>query len=349
MNIPFLKNRVSGNEKAFLARQLATMISSGLTIDRAIAILGNQTTNTYLKEVLKQIDTDLEAGLPFSTAMAKHPKVFNRVFVNVVIAGEAVGKVAEVLSEMAERLEKDQELGSKLRAALYYPVFIFVAMIVVGILVVARVVPQLETLFTEAKVALPWTTQLLISVSHFLEGFWWLAILGIIGLIVAFRLAIATPKGKEFSDGIALKLPVALVKDMYMARFTRTLSLLLQSGTPIIESLAITGEVMNNRYYSTILVEAKDEISRGIPLSVPLSKSPLFPIVVPQMIAVGEQSGRLDQVLNTMANYYEEEANTKIRALSSLFEPAMILVIGIAVAFIVFSVFMPIYQIAQFS
>ncbi len=348
MHLPFLPNRISTAERAFVARQLATMLTSGLPIDRAVAILANQIGNRYLVTVFKQIETDLEAGLAFSATIVKHPKVFNRVFVNVIIAGEAVGKVAEVLQEMAGRLEKEQEFSAKIKGALYYPIFILVAMTVIGIILMVKVVPEFRSVFEEADVTLPLMTQLLISISEFLAHQWWLALI-FFGLIVTvIRLYLKTEKGKLMLDYLAIRFPTGLGKDLYMARFSRTLGLLSSSGTPIIEALSITAEVINNRHYSRVLETARDEVARGIPLSVPLSKSAIFPLIVPQMVLVGEQTGRFDQVLGSLAEYYEEETSTKLKALSSLFEPVMIVIVGLGVAFMVFSIFIPLYTIARF-
>lgn len=349
MNIPFLSNRVSGNQRAFLARQLATMLSSGLPIDRAVAVLGNQTRNEYLAQVLSQIGSDLEAGLPFSGTIAKHPKVFSKVFVNVVIAGEAVGKLAEVLEEMASRLEEEQQFSSRIKGALYYPGFILFAMAVIGGILMVNVIPQLQTVFDEAAVELPWSTRLLISISTFLSEQWYIAILILVLLMIGLVYFLRSKTGKDLVDSLALKLPTGIARDLYMARFTRTLSLLVKSGTPIIEALAITAEVINNHLYADFLKATSDEVSRGVPLSVPISRNPLFPLIVPQMILVGEQTGRMDQVLESLADYFEQETNSKIKSMSSLFEPMMIVIVGLGVAFMVFAIFIPIYSIAQFG
>jgi len=349
MNIPFLKNRVTGSERAFLARQLATMLSSGLPIDRAVAVLANQTHNPYLASVLGQVGTDLEAGLPFSGAIAKYPRVFSRVFVNVIIAGEAVGKLAQVLEEMAKRLEDEQEFTGKIKGALYYPLFVLGAMILIGGVLIVYVIPQLKLVFEEAGVVLPLTTRVLIAISDFLASQWWLAILLIIGVMIGIRYYLRTSIGRRMMDSLVLRLPTGMARDIYMARFSRTLALLVKSGTPIIEALSITAEVINNQLYAETLQAARDEIARGVPMSVPLSRSVLFPIIIPQMILVGEQTGRMDQVLESLADYFEQESNTKLKSLSSLFEPVMIVIVGLGVAFMVFSIFIPIYSIAQFQ
>lgn len=344
----FFKNRVTAADKAFVARQLATMLASGLPIDRSVAVLANQFSNGYLGEVFHQIETDLEAGLSFSSAIMKHPRVFNKVFVNVVMAGEAVGKVAEVLEELAGRLEKDQEFSSKLQAAMYYPAFLFVAMIAITIVLMVKVIPQFKSVFAEANVPLPLVTNILITMSTFMAQRWYIVVLAVVVVVLAVRAYLSTKKGQQLLDYLAIYFPTGIIKYLYMSRFTRTLALLVQSGTPIIEALSITAEVVNNGLYQAVILNAKDDVARGIPLSTPLSKSQLFPVIVPQMILVGEQTGRLDQVLNSLADYFEEETDTRIKAVSSLFEPIVIVFVGLGVAFIVFAIFLPIYSIARF-
>ena len=344
---PF-KNRISVAERAFVARQLATMLTSGLAIDRAVVILAHQVGNMYLANLFAQISKDLEAGLAFSTAAGKYPRLFNHVYLNVIIAGESVGKLADVLQEVASRLERENEFTSRIRAALYYPIFILVAMVLIGIILMITVVPEFKSVFSEANIPLPLTTTILIAVSDFLSKEWHLTILGFVGIIFAIQFYLRSSQGRYLIDFLALRIPTGIAKDVYMARFARTLALLTRSGTPIIEALSITAEVINNRFYAEVLGEARDEISRGIPLSVPLSKNPIFPVIVPQMILVGEQTGKMDDVLTNLADYYEEETSNKIKALQSLFEPAILILVGLAVAYMVFAIFIPLYSITRF-
>lgn len=341
-------NRVKVAERAFVARQLATMLVSGLAIDRAVAILAHQVGNHHLAQVFEQISKDLESGLSFSTAVGKYPQLFNRVYLNVIIAGESVGKLADVLQEVATRLERESEFTSRIRSALYYPIFILVAMVLIGIILMITVVPQFKQIFSEANIPLPFQTRLLIVVSDFLAAQWLLTIISLIALIFASQYYLRSPQGKYLLDFFALRIPTGIGKDVYMSRFTRTLALLTRSGTPIIEALTITAEVMNNRFYALILSAARNEIARGIPLSVPISKSAIFPVIVPQMILVGEQTGKMDDVLTNLADYYEEETTNKIKALQSLFEPVILIVVGLAVAYMVFAIFIPLYSITRF-
>jgi len=340
-------DRVGVKDKAFLSRQLSTMISSGLPLDRAVAVLSAQTKRKVLKDTLERINKDLESGDKFSTAISRHPKVFDKVYVNMVVSGEAVGKLAEVLTHLADKLEGEQKFNSIIQGAIVYPVFIMVVMIVIVFLMMTKVIPQISEIFKESKVDLPWTTNILIGASNFVMNYWWILLIGSVGLVIFVYMFIKTETGGYFVNKIQLNLPGGIGKDVYMARFASTLGMLLQAGTPIIDAVKITADVMNNRIYKNSLANVANQLERGIPMSVPLEKDPYFPLVIPQMIMVGEQTGRLDEILNNLANYYENESDYKIKGITSLFEPALIVLIGIGVGFIVFSILMPIYQIVQ--
>lgn len=346
MEIPFF-NRVTIKDKAFLSRQLSTMLSSGLAIDRAVGVLATQTKKKAIKEALERIGKDLEGGQKFSAAVSRFPKIFDKVYVNVAISGEAVGKLADVLTHLADELEKQDNFVGKIRGAVMYPAFILVAMIGVVILMLVKVVPQLSQVFAESGVQLPWTTRFLVSSSNFFVNYWWLAILILIALIIVIRLVYLSKTGVYFINRLIINLPGGVGQDIYMARFSRTLGMLVSSGTPIIEAMRITGDVINNAIYRDSLANVASQLERGIPISVPIEKDPNFPVIVSQMISVGEQTGQLDKVLDNLAEYYETQSDDKIKNISSLFEPVLIVIIGIGVGFIIFSILGPIYSIAQ--
>ena len=344
-----LLKRVSAKDKSFLVRQLATMLSSGLTLDKSLAVIIAQVKNNYLKQVLLIVLNDLEGGIAFSEALKKHPRIFDRVFVNVVISGEAIGKMSEVLLRLADQLEKENGFVSKIKGALYYPGFIIFTMIIMAGVMMVKVIPPLKEVFSEYNSQLPWTTRVLIGASDFMATYWLIFAIVFIGAIAYFMYFIKTNQGKKFIDFVAIHYTLNIGVAVYMARFARTLSMLIQAGTPIIEAIEITGEVMNNSIYQKVLTRVSDQVERGIPISVQLEKSKVFPLIIPQMIAVGEKTGELEHVLENLAVYYEEESDTKIKNLTSLFEPVIIVLIGIAVAFMVFSIIGPIYNIAQIS
>lgn len=340
-------NRISQTDRAFLARQLATMVSSGLPLDRGVGVLLTQIKKTPLRAALQGILQDLEAGSAFSAALAKHPDVFDEIFVSVVLSGETVGKLAEVLDQLATQLEKQSTFSGKVKGALMYPGFILIAMIVVGAITMTRVIPQLESIFKESGAKLPVATQILIAVSNFLLHDWLIVIGLVVAAVAAIRFFFSTAAGHRLLDQTAIRLPYEQGIDIYMARFARTLGMLIQAGTPIIKALDVTGAVINNSLYREVLLNVRQQVERGIPLSVPLSETKLFPTIASQMILVGEQTGRLDDVLLKMAEYYENQSEEKIKNVSNLLEPVIIVIIGLAVGFMVYSILVPIYNVAQ--
>ena len=348
MRIPFIHS-VSINEKAFFAQQLSTMINAGLPLTRSLDILGQQTKNPVLKDVILEVTSDLEEGVSFSKAISKHPQVFNNVFVSIIRSGETSGKLDVVLSELAKQQESDARFTSKLRSAMLYPIFILVAMLGVGALMMVKVVPQITQIFKESNAQLPWATRVLIATSDFMVKDWWLVLAVIFVLIISLRFYIRTEQGKYAYNYLQIYFPLfkQLSSDLFMTRLTRTMSMLVGSGVEIIKAVGIVADVMNNGIYKESLKQVSSQIERGIPMSVPLSQNPLFPILLSQMIAVGEQTGKLDEVLKNLANYYQEETDNKMRGVTALVEPIIIIILGLGVGIMVFSVLMPIYNLAQ--
>jgi len=345
-----LFSRVTNKEKVFFARQLAVMISSGLPIDQAINLVKMQTRNAAFTKVLTAVYQDVTAGEALSVALGKHPQVFDRVFIAVVKSGEASGKLDKVLTHLADRMESFQTFKSKVRSALAYPIFIIVAMFLVIILMMIKVIPVLKQVFEESGVKLPWTTRSVMAISDFMVDWWWLVFI-IAAILVAlfwmfFRL---TRTGRFWWDVIKLKTPIVsyVAYDIYMARFTRTLGMLIASGIPIIETLKITAAAMNSRIYVRIIKKVIAQVERGIPMSVPLEKEKDFQVLVPQMIMVGEQTGRLETLMDKLADYYENEVDTKIKTIANLVEPVTIVIVGLGVGFLVYSILYPIYSLVQ--
>ncbi len=346
IQLPF-QNQITVKNKAFLARQLSTMIASGLALNKAIAILADQERNPKLKEILLGILDSLEAGAPFSTAAARYPIVFDRVFINIIVSGETVGKLADVLGQLAEQYEKQGEFSGRVRGAFAYPAFIVVAMLIVGAVMMVYIVPQLQSIFDEAEASLPLATQVIVWLSNFLKNYWYLVIAGVIGLVVLGQAYIKSAAGRRVVDYLQLRLPGGLGVQIYMTQLARTLGMLIQAGTPIIEALNVTAEVLDNVYYQELLKDAVSQVKRGIPLSVPLSKSAYFPPIVGQMVSVGEQTGELDTILLNLGQYYQGEVDDQLKNISSLIEPIIIVIVGIGVGFLVYSILIPIYNIAQ--
>lgn len=344
-----LTKRVSLADRTFIARQLAVMIESGLPITQAIRSLSEQTVNPQVEEALATILHDLENGYKFSDAIKKHPKIFNQVFVAVIAAGEATGKLDVALNLLATEQERDQRFRGRVVGALLYPVFIIVAMIVVALIMVTRIVPALESVFKEADVDLPWMTKVVIAITNSLIHYWWAYIVILIVAITLFLRWIHSDDGKRSFNGTVLKLPVfgTLIRNLEMARFTGIFGLMVQSGVPIIHAIESVARVLDNEIYREALMNVARNVERGSPIAQSLIKYDVFPATVTQMIAVGEESGKLEQVLFRLADYYESETDQNIKNITALTEPIVFVIVGLGVAFLVFSIIVPIYNLAN--
>lgn len=344
-----LLKRVSARDRAIFARQLSTMISAGLPLSQSLRILVEQTANKNLKETIKKILEDLEEGFSFSMAVARHPYIFSSFFINMIRSGEASGNLDKVLSILADQQEKDAALISKVRGALAYPAFIVLALIVVGMVMMIYVIPNLKSMFTQAGAQLPIFTRILISLADFLRSFWWLVPLVIGGLIIGLMLWIRTGPGRLAWHSFQVYAPLikTLFRPMLMARFTRTASMLVLSGVSILETLQITASVLDNEIYERLLMTISSQVEKGVPISVSMRRTKLFPPMVTHMISVGEQTGKLDYILKILADFYEEETDTKVKNLATLIEPVILLVMGAAVAFLLISIMLPLYQMTS--
>lgn len=344
-----LRKRVSLKDKAIFSSQLSTMISAGLALPKAVNIIAAQTDNQYLKTIFFNINRDLEEGLNFSSSLSKYPEVFDELFVNVVRSGESTGNLEIVLDRLSKKIDADQSMSSKLATALIYPIFIIVALIAVGWLLMVKIIPQIEAVFEESNVPLPWATRALIAVSHFLIGYWWVILLLIIGAVIFVRYYLSSEDGKDFYSRLQINMPgfKKVTRDVYMARFCRTIEMLFESGVPLIEAINTTANVMINGYYKKSLHRVAKNVQKGISFSAELSKDSLFPPLVSQMLAVGEQTGKSGEVMEKLATFYEEEADNAIKGVYSLVEPLAMVLVGAGVAILVFAVLVPIYQITQ--
>jgi type II secretory pathway component PulF len=335
-------------QKAFVARQLATMVNAGLPLPQALGLLIRSERSQAVSRALSDVQRDLEAGFSFSTAISKQPELFSRVFVNAVRAGEATGKLELVLEELSTTLENDSAASNRFRSLMIYPIFIVVAMIGVGGLMMVKVIPVLANVFAEAKTELPWATRGLIAISAAVQSYWWLLIILVAILTVALRGWSQTDRGREIFDLLKLRAPgYKKVSQMfYMARFSRTLAMLINAGVPLLEAIKITADAIDNVILKRTLEQSSFQVERGVPLSATLQKSTYFPALVTQMILTGEQTGELDKVLSRVSATYEEEYDTVVKSAATLIEPVIVVVLGLAVAFLVFAVIIPIYQVS---
>ena len=343
-----LFNRVNIREKALFTRALSAMISAGLPLIKALNILARQTDNKYFASVISNVIAKLEEGEGIARSLSYHPGVFDDVYVSSVKAAESSGKFDEILKDLAEQQERDYKLFSSVRSALAYPVFIVCAMIIVAVVLLIAVVPKLESLFTELDLKIPIMTAILIGTGNFILHYWYILILIIVFAVVWVRYFLRSEKGKEIYGRLIIRTPV--VKEMflniYMARFCRVFSILIGAGVPITESIRLLSMVMDNYVYKRILVKITDQIQRGVPLSTNIAKYPEFHPIVAQMASVGEQTGKLDEVMSSLARFFDDEATKRIATMMSLLEPILLIIIGLGVGVIVFSIIMPIYQIS---
>jgi len=344
-----LLNKVKVADKAVFTRQLSTMISAGIHLPTALSVCASQAKNKRLSQVLWTVIQDVEEGHSLSLALSRHPDIFDNVFVAVVKAGEATGKLDQALLSLADRLEKDASFRGKVRSALIYPAFIFVVLIGVGILMMVKVVPQIKDILTGSKVELPLVTRFLLAASDFMVTNWVWVLVGVLGLGIGFGAFLRTKTGIKWWNIISIKVPLLgeVNKNVIMTRFTRTFHLLAKTGIPILDALNALADVMDNEIYRQSLYRIASDVEKGIPLSVPLSKDKNFPSIIGQMVGVGEQSGALADVLDKVGTFYENTVDEQTKTLGALIEPIVIVILGVGVAVLVFAVLMPIYQIAQ--
>jgi type IV pilus assembly protein PilC len=339
--------RVKLKDLAVFSRQFATMINSGLSLLRALTILGEQTGNKRLAEIVTQVRAEVEKGSSLSAAMAKHPRAFNRLYISMVRAGEVGGFLDQVLVKVAETFEKEVELRGKIRSAMTYPVvvFVMVLLIVGGMLIF--IVPTFKNLYTSLGGTLPLPTRLLIGVSDAMKRFFPLVLLAVIGLVIAYRRWRATPAGRYRLDQFKLKVKVfgPLFHKSALSRFSRTLATLIRAGVPILQALEIVADTVNNGVISRAIHDVQDSVREGESLATPLAKHPTFPAMVVQMMAVGEETGALDTMLSKVADFYDQEVEAAVASLTSLIEPLLIAVMGAAVGGMVVALYMPLFNI----
>ena len=349
LQLPQFGKRVKPQEIHVATRQLATLLGAGIPLVPALNGLLEQTTNSALRTIIAQIKDGVNEGNSLTSALSEHPRLFSRIYVNMVQAGEASGSLDVVLERLAEFGENQQALKSRITAAMIYP--IFMALVGMGVLfmLITFIVPSITKVFEGTKQALPLPTIFLIKLSSLLAGYWWLLLLLILACVVAVRYGLSRPAGRRFWDRMKLTLPGLsdLNIKIASARFGRTLSSMLHAGVPLFTSLGIAKNILNNVILAEVLEEAAVELEKGKSLSQILRGSKWFTPMLVQMIAVGEQSGALEKMLEKAAESYEKEIEAKILALTSMIEPVMILTMGLVVSFIVISILLPIFEMNQ--
>ncbi|PID71804.1 MAG: type II secretion system protein GspF [Desulfobulbus propionicus] len=344
-----LGTKIKPQEIHVATRQLATLLGAGIPLIQALDGLIEQTTNRFLKKTIAQIKDAINEGNSLTAALEEHPRLFSKIYINMVRAGEASGSLDVVLERLAEFGENQTALRSRIKAALLYPLFMAIVGIVVLVLLITFIVPSITSVFEGTQQALPLPTILLISSSAFLQQYWWLLLMLMGVLFFGISFFLKTDKGRQLWDKAKLSLPgfKDLNSKIASARFGRTLASLLSAGVPLTSSLTIVKNIVNNTLLAALIKEAGEELEKGKNLSQVFRGSSYFPPMLVQMIAVGEQSGSLEKMLEKAADSYEKEVEAKILALTSMIEPVMILVMGVAVTFIVISILLPIFEMNQ--
>jgi type II secretory pathway component PulF len=346
-NIKFL-DHVSLKELVLFSRQLSTLIDAKVPIIQALTILKEQVSSAKLKTIIDEISERVKSGDSLSTAMSAYPKVFSPFYINLLRAGELSGTLDESLTYLANQLEKDYELKSKVIGALTYPAFIVSALLVVGFLMFVYVLPPLIGVLQEAEVELPFTTNILIGMTNFMQNFWWIILILIVGGTVGLRVYSDTQSGRHLIDYLKIKIPVfgKLFEKIYMARFSRNLSTLVAGGIPIVKALDSVADIVGNAVYHDIILEASSQVRNGKSIASALVNSPEFPAIVAQMTQIGESTGKLKEILEKLATFYEKEVEGVLKVLTTLIEPMIMILIGFAVAVMVAGILLPMYNLA---
>jgi len=345
----FQRKKVPLKEKIIFTRQLSVMTRAGLPIVKAMEALRRQTQNKYFQQVIDQLVLEVKGGQRLSRVMAKYPKVFPEVYVAVVRAGEESGQLSDVLLNLADQQEKDADLISKIKGAMIYPVIILITLVAVGALIIFFVLPSLQTIFADSGQKLPILTRILLGTSYLARKYFFIIIPLLIGLFIALRFWVQTVRGRTIYDRLKITLPVfgSLTKKVYMARFTRTMAILIKASLPILQSIKIVKKTVNNTGYNEAFTRIERGVESGKSLSSVISKESLFPPMVAQLTNLGEETGNLEGVLLEIASFYDKEVDTISKNLTTLLEPLLMIVMGIGVGFIVAAVLGPIYGLVQ--
>lgn len=343
-----LFQKVKADELTVMTRQLATMVDSGMTILRALYVLEAQTENEMLQKAIVDIRKDVEAGLPLSEAMARHPKIFSPLFVAMTEAGETGGVLDQALIRVADQLEKEDSLRRQVKSAMAYPMVVIGFSLVVVLALVAFLIPVFIGVFKEFGGELPAITKITVAMSNVLTGYWYLLIGATVGIVYTFRRWKVSERGRPQWDRFRLRIPFGIgliVQKVSLARWSRTLSALMGAGVPLLLALEITGRTAGNSVIEKAMGDVITSVRNGGTISGPLKDSPVFPGMVTHMLGVGEETGALDTMLSKVADFYEDQVEAAVKALTSILEPVMIVVVGGIVGFIVISMYLPLFKV----
>ena len=345
----FRSKKVKADEIVIFSRQLATMVDAGIPIMQAIDALQEQVTHPTFKRVLISIRDDIQHGNSLSAAFAKHPAVFDSLYVNMIKVGETGGVLSKILDRISSYLEKTLRLKRKVQAALIYPIVVVCMAVIITVILLVKVVPTFAGIYASFNRELPAMTQLLITISNILRHYLLFLVGGIVVIVVGLKQWHKTPQGALIIDRSVLRLPIfgSLLRKVAISRFSRTLATLIQSGVPILESLEIVGKTIGNRLLELVVEDVKTSVREGESLAAPLSKSGVFPPMVTRMIGIGEKSGQMEKMLLKIAEFYDDQVDAAVDGLTSIIEPLIIGFLGIVIGFIVIALFLPIITITQ--
>lgn len=344
--LPFF-NRVSNSDLIIFTRQLSSMLASGLTLMRALELLKEQMKSQAIGEIITSIIADVQEGKSLGGAIEKYPKVFSRIYVSIIKAGEKSGLLDRVLLRLADNLEKQSNLRSTIKSALMYPVIVVILMVgVIGIMMIF-VMPQLASLYQSLNVPLPFTTMVVVGLSNFVVATWPFLIAGGVILFAFYRRWSSTTDGRLIVDSFKLKIPVfgKLMEQSILAEFSRTLGLLVGTGTLVVEALVETADTTGNVEYKNAIIAVSNQVEKGVGIGEAMSYYPLFPPLLIQLVEIGEQTGKVDETLAKASEYFEREVDEKVKTLTTAMEPFIMIILGVAVAFLIMSVITPIYSL----
>jgi type IV pilus assembly protein PilC len=347
-NVSFLKPKITEKDIVLFTRQFATMIDAGLPLVQCLDILANQTDNRTFKQMLKQIKSDVESGSTFADALKKHPKTFDELFVNLIAAGEVGGILDTILNRLAAYIEKAMKLKKKVKGAMVYPSVVLVVAVAVVAVLLLFVIPIFKKMFEDMGGGLPAPTQIVIDISEWVQSYILFIVAVVVAFFIAFNRFYATRKGRALMDDLILRVPVIgdLIRKVAVARFTRTLGTMIQSGVPLLDGLDIVARTAGNKTVEAAILKTRASIAEGRTIADPLSESGVFPSMVVQMIAVGESTGALDAMLTKIADFYDEEVDAAVEALTSLIEPFLMIFLGGTIGGLVIAMYLPIFKLA---
>ncbi len=349
--IPFasLFKKSSTSDLVLFTRQLSSILSSGLTLMQALAILKEQIQNPVMREVVTGIIADVQEGKTFGTAIEKYPNIFSKIYIALIKAAESSGFLDKVLLRLADNLEKEQKLKSTIKSALMYPIIVVILMVVVMFVMMIFVIPQLTVLYQNLNIPLPFTTQVLVTVSNLTITFWPIVLGSIVAIGIAYQRWVKTDSGELLTDGLKLKVPVfgKLIRQTILAEFSRTFGLLVGAGTLVVQSLNEAADTSGNRIYENAIQEIAKRVEKGISIGDAMAAFDIFPPILVQMVKIGEQTGKLDESLLKVSEYFEREVDGTVKTLTTAMEPFIMIVLGVGVSFLIISIITPIYNLTS--